>query len=135
MPNREAPANIQKALRAYDPTLELKWVQEPVVSAAAVGWYFFWHGRRIYRWTHHDGEPAMNDLSEAELGRILASMDNQIDGPDRLRAMMAANASRKCRVDENLKKMCEDARRESEGAARLIRYGPRPFVSGATCTA
>lgn len=123
---RTAPEHILKALRKHDPGLGLTWeTRQP-----GPGWFITHHGQRVCKYVHADGTEALNDLTASELLGIVERMDNFKDGPDRLKRSERVAADRRGRADNHWRRDCEQLHRDAESYSRLLRYGPRPFISG-----
>jgi len=119
---RKTPEHINRALRGYDPELELRW--EDTEGC----WYFYYQGRKAFAYYHLDGKPAMLPIAD-EAVEVVKRADNKVNGGyARLQAAERLRRERKRQEEkEQRQAMAEAGEEAGERADVFRRGGAKPF--------
>lgn len=121
---RKTPERINRALREYDPELELRWEDREGC------WYFYYQGRKAFAYYHMDGKLAMLPVAD-EAVEVVKRADNKVNGGyARLQAAERHRRERKRQEEkEQRQAMAEAGKEAGERADVYRRGGARPFFN------
>jgi hypothetical protein len=124
---RLCPRYIAKALKEYNPDLELRWVERPHEH----GWFFFQKGLKTFSYYHWDGKPAYNvDGCLGEIMFIVRRSDTRNWRENVGREMRRQNWQQDYARERKTEKLMELGRDESDKTGDFVQRGQvaKPFV-------